>query len=157
MEAISRARPDVRAVIVGEGPRRAEIEQMVREANLERSVVITGLRSDPRQIISRSELVVFSSEWEGLSLVALESLSAGTPVVSTDVQGMRELFTNGSGSVVPLDDGTALGEEVIDVLRDQPRREAMGRAGRELIARDYSLTAMIDAYECLYEQLIERR
>jgi glycosyltransferase involved in cell wall biosynthesis len=145
--------PAVRFLIVGEGPRREEIEQEVAGATLESHVRFTGVRSDAREIIARAEIVVFSSEWEGLSIVALEALGAGTPVVSTDVQGMRELLAGGAGAVVPLDDGAALGERVVSLLRNEPERMTMGEAGRKLIARDFPLDNMIDAYERLYERL----
>jgi glycosyltransferase involved in cell wall biosynthesis len=149
--------PAVRFLIVGEGPRRQEIEREVAAARLKSHVCFTGSRSDAREIIARADIVVFSSEWEGLSIVALEALAAGTPVVSTDIQGMRELLSGGAGVIVPLDDGAALGERVATLLRDEPERLAMGGAGRELIARDFPLGSMIDAYECLYERLARSR
>jgi glycosyltransferase involved in cell wall biosynthesis len=151
--AVARARPDVRFLVVGVGPRRAEIERQVAGAGLADRVSFTGARSDAREIIARAELLVFSSAWEGLSIAALEALAAGTPVVSTDVEGMRELLADGAGAVVPLDDGAALGERLVEILDDESRRLAMGRAGQALIARDFSLSGMIDAYVRLYERL----
>jgi glycosyltransferase involved in cell wall biosynthesis len=150
---IADALPEVRFLIVGEGPRRQEIERGVDMAGLGSQVRFTGMRSDAREIIARADVVVFSSEWEGLAVAALEALAAGTPVVSTDVQGMRELLTDGAGAVVPLDDGAALGDRVITLLRNEPERQAMGGVGRELIARDFSADHMFDAYERLYERL----
>ena len=83
-------------------------------------------------------MIVFSSDWEGLSITALEALAAGTPVVSTDVVGMRELLVDGdspAGAIVPIDDGTALGEEVASLLEDAEALEAMGTTGIELTLR----------------------
>jgi glycosyltransferase involved in cell wall biosynthesis len=145
--------PDARLLIVGEGPLRQEIERRVQAAGLGGAVQLTGGRSDAREIMARSDVVVFSSSWEGLSIAALEALAANTPVVSTDVQGMRELLTGGAGAVVPLDDGVALGERLLALLRDPDERARMGRAGRALIQSDHSLLGMVDAYESLYESL----
>jgi glycosyltransferase involved in cell wall biosynthesis len=150
---VARTQPEVRFLVVGDGPRRAAIEQQVKDAGLEQRVRFTGRRSDARAIIARAQILVFSSDWEGLSIAALEALAAGTPVLSTDVEGMRELLAGGAGAIVPLDDGTELGERLLALLRDEPQRLAMGRIGRELIARDFSLDAMVDAYVHLYEQL----
>ena len=147
--------PDVRLLIVGEGPRKDEIERLLLTAELGDRVRLTGGRSDAREFLARSDVVVFSSSWEGLSIAALEALAAGTPVVSTDVQGMHELLIGGAGAVVPLDDGTALGERILTLLRDPTEHERMGRAGRALIENDYSLERMVDAYESVYELLAD--
>jgi glycosyltransferase involved in cell wall biosynthesis len=150
--------PQTRFLVVGDGPLRREAEQQVEQAGLTAQVLFTGARSDARAIIARADLIVFSSDWEGLSVAALEALAAGTPVVSTDVQGMRELLLGEglvAGAVVPLDEGTALGEQVTALLRDQPACAAMSAAGRELSNRDFSIETMIDAYERLYEQLVQ--
>jgi glycosyltransferase involved in cell wall biosynthesis len=150
--------PETRFLVVGEGPRRQRVEQQVATAGLTSQVLFTGARADARDIIARADVIVFSSEWEGLSITALEALAAGTPVVSTDVQGMRELLisdTGVAGAVVPLDDGTALGNRIATLLRDERERTAMGLAGRELSDRDFSLDGMISAYERLYERLVD--
>jgi glycosyltransferase involved in cell wall biosynthesis len=149
--------PTTRFLIVGDGPRRGAIERDVAAAGLEDRVRFTGVRSDAREIIARADVVAFSSEWEGRSIVALEALAAGTPVVSTDIQGMRELLACGGGAIVALDDGTALGERIVELLRDDTQRRAMGEAGRELIERSFSLERMIDAYERLYARLTHGR
>jgi glycosyltransferase involved in cell wall biosynthesis len=150
---VAAARPATRFLVVGDGPRRSAIERQVAYAGLSDRVLFTGRRSDAREIIARAQVLVFSSEWEGLSIAALEALAAGTPVVSTDVEGMRELLSGGAGAVVPLDGGDALGERLLELLGNEPERQAMGRIGRELIARDFSLDEMIDAYVALYERL----
>lgn len=150
---VSRSVPEARFLIVGEGPRRESIERSIQAAGLEDRVRLTGQRSDAREIIARSQVLVFSSEWEGLSIAALEALAAGTPVVSTDVQGMRELLAGGAGAIVPLDDGTELGRRIAALLANQAEQAEMGRAGRELIEREFSLNDMVESYERLYETL----
>jgi glycosyltransferase involved in cell wall biosynthesis len=151
---VASAHPEARFLIVGNGPRRDEIEQQVAAAGLTDRVLFTGGRSDAREIIARAQILTFSSDWEGLSIAALEALAAGTPVVSTDVEGMRELLAGGAGAIVPLDDGTALGGRLLTLLNDKPARLAMGRTGQELIARNFSLKRMVDAYVQLYERLV---
>jgi glycosyltransferase involved in cell wall biosynthesis len=151
------ALPEARLLIVGDGELRGEITARRDALALTEHVIMTGARSDARDLIARADILVFSSEWEGLSIAALEALAAGTPVVATDVQGMRELLSGGAGVVVALDDGTALGAEIVTALRDAPRRAAMGAAGRELIAGRFALDTMIDAYEQRYARLLEQR
>jgi glycosyltransferase involved in cell wall biosynthesis len=151
---VADALPDARLLIVGDGELRDAVRAERDALGLADRVLMTGARSDARDLIARADVLVFSSDWEGLSIAALEALAAGTPVVATDVQGMRELLATGAGSVVALDDGTALGDELVALLRDAPRRTAMGAAGRALIEGEFALDTMVDAYERGYRMLL---
>jgi glycosyltransferase involved in cell wall biosynthesis len=148
--------PDARFLIVGEGPLRTQVETAVQAIGLADSVVFTGVRPDARQLIERADVLVFSSDWEGLSIAALEAMAAGTPVLSTDVQGMRELLSCGAGEIVPIDDGTALGQSLAGLLLDQERRQAMGAAGKALVEARHTVRAMTCAYEQRYLQMLDR-
>jgi glycosyltransferase involved in cell wall biosynthesis len=152
---VLRSRPDVRFLLVGQGPLQAELQRQISAAGLSDSISLTGLRPDARELIARADVLVFSSDWEGLSIAALEALAAGTPVLSTRVQGMSELLAGGAGATVDLDDGSALGYALLQLLGDEMQRHRMGVAGRAKVAADYSTGAMTSAYERLYRQLIE--
>ncbi len=146
--------PSARFLVIGDGPLRSQAEAAARSAGVAENVVFTGERSDARALIAIADLLVFSSDWEGLSIAALEAMASGTAVLSTDVQGMRELLSGGAGELVSLDDGTVLGERLADLLLEDSRRSAMGAAGMALIEAHFSPKAMIDAYERCYEQLM---
>lgn len=148
--------PQARFLIVGDGPLRSQTEAAVSAAGLTDSVVFAGERSDAPELIARANVLVFSSDWEGLSIAALEAMAAGTPVLSTDVHGMRELLGRGAGEVVPLDDGEILGARLAELFLDPSRRERMGAAGVNLIETEFSAAAMIDAYERRYLRLSAR-
>jgi glycosyltransferase involved in cell wall biosynthesis len=144
--------PECRFLVVGDGPLRPSLEAAARELGIEDTVRFTGIRSDARDLISRSDLIVFSSDWEGMSLVALEALAAGTPVVATAVEGMEEVLGDGGGVLVDRD-GPSLAQAMIELLRDPERRAEMGRIGREKIQTEHSLDVMIRAYRELYSEL----
>jgi glycosyltransferase involved in cell wall biosynthesis len=154
---VADAVPDARMLIIGDGELRGEIEAQRDALGLAERVTMTGARADARELIVRADVLVFSSDWEGLSIAALEALAAGTPVVATDVPGMHELLSTGAGAVVGLDDGTALGAELIALLGDPDRRAAMGAVGREVIASQFALDRMVGAYERCYAQLVDGR
>jgi glycosyltransferase involved in cell wall biosynthesis len=156
MAELARAVPEARALVVGDGPRRAELEALAADRGLSGRVTFTGARRDARELIARADVLVFSSHWEGLSIAALEALAAGTPVVSTDVEGMRELLGGGAGRLVPPADPGALAAAVADVLRSPELRAEMGAAGRDLVARRYAPAAMRDAYLELYRDAAAR-
>ena len=143
---VAAARPDARFVIVGDGPLRGALEAQVASLGLGARMTLTGVRHDVPALLARADLVVFSSDWEGLPLVALEALAAGTPVLSTPVEGMRELPV----TVVAAD---ALASGIADLLADPARLAALGAQGREHVAARYPVGAMLDAYEALYREL----
>ena len=150
---VARHHGDVRFLVVGKGPLRAELEQHRDALGLGDRLLFTGLREDVPDLIARSRLVVFSSEWEGLSLVALESLAAGVPVVSTDVAGMRSLLAEGAGLIVEERTPEALADGIDALLADEARHSEMGQHARRLIAERFSPAVMADGYNELYERL----
>jgi glycosyltransferase involved in cell wall biosynthesis len=145
--------PDTRFLIVGDGPLRAELEEQVRATGLEGVVMLTGPRQDARLLVARSDVIAFSSEWEGLSLVALEALAAGTPIVSTDVAGTAEVLESGAGVAVPHT-APALAGAIAGLLSDPARRRAMADAGRRLHSDRFSTERMVERYVALYERAV---
>ena len=115
---VAEVRPDVRFLLVGDGPLRAELADQARSLRLDGRVTLTGVRHDVPAIAARADLVVFSSDWEGLSLVALEALAAGTPVLSTPVEGMRDLLEGGAVTVTGAATPADLAGGMIDLLAD---------------------------------------
>ncbi|MFL5834849.1 MAG: glycosyltransferase [Solirubrobacterales bacterium] len=152
---VAAKRPRARFLVVGDGERRAELEALASGLGLEQTVLFTGIRSDAADVIARSDLLVFSSVWEGLSIAALEALARGVPVVSTDVAGAQELLTSGAGVIVPHD-ADALATAISDALADPAARERMGAEGRRLHSERFSVARMNAGYRELYEQLIRR-
>src|SRR5215204_314800 len=150
---VAAERSDCRFLIVGEGPLHPVLEDLSRRLGTANVVRFTGVRTDARDLIARSDLVVFSSDWEGMPVVALEALAAGVPVVSTDVEGMRELLDVGAGTVVERDAGS-LAQAVASLIASPERRAEMGSAGRERIAAEFSVQGMVTSYRRLYRELI---
>ncbi|HTU30224.1 MAG TPA: glycosyltransferase [Solirubrobacteraceae bacterium] len=151
---VRRSHPDVTFLIVGDGPRRAELEVRATELGVQDVVRLTGARDDARALIALSDLLVFSSDWEGLSIAALEALAAATPVVTTDVAGMRELLSGGAGTIVPGRDPADLAGAISALLSDEPRRLEMARIGQQKIAAEFSATVMREQYAAAYRRLL---
>jgi glycosyltransferase involved in cell wall biosynthesis len=150
---LAREHPRVIAVIVGDGPLRAELEARAAALGVRDRVRFTGMRTDAAAIAQRADMVAFSSDWEGLSIAALEALAAGTPVVSTPVEGMVDLLAGGAGLVVGEASPAALAEGIAALAGDADLRRRMGEHGRALVAERFSLERMLDAHEELYRRL----
>lgn len=145
--------PECRFLVVGDGPRRAELERLARSRGLADRLTFTGARVDAIDLIARSDVIVFSSSSEGMPVVALESMAAGVPVVSTDVEGMRELLADDAGVVVASREPAALADAVAELLASPARRAQLGRRGRERVGDEYTIAAMVDGYRDLYGEL----
>jgi glycosyltransferase involved in cell wall biosynthesis len=145
--------PEATFLVVGDGPMRGDLERQAAELGIQHAVRFTGTRDDARLLIDRADVMVLSSDREGHSVAALEALAAGTPVVSTNVAGMRELLGTGAGMIVSSWEPRELAAAVVEVLDDDALRQQMAAAGRSLVADRFSMSAMENRYAALYERL----
>jgi glycosyltransferase involved in cell wall biosynthesis len=164
MPTIIEAVPDVRLDILGDGPDRLALEDLVTSLGLADSVVLRGAlpRSDVGPILDQSRLVVAPSRHEGLPYAVLEATGHGRPIVATNVAGIDEVVADGvTGLIVDNarvdDDPRLLAEAVIRLLTDHEACVEMGRAGRERTSRLFSLGACLDGYEQVYRAATQRR
>ncbi len=110
VKRVSESRPPVRCVIVGEGPERTRLEELVGQLRLRDQIRFYPYFEDPAELIAHfkaSKIFVLPSTREGFSLVALEALACGLPVLTTDdgMNATRELVTEETGYLCPLSEG----------------------------------------------------
>jgi glycosyltransferase involved in cell wall biosynthesis len=119
-----RSRIDARLMILGEGPDRAKLEQLVTELELGEWVSLPGFVKDPVSLMARAATFALSSVREGLPTVLIEALATGVPVVSTDCEsGPREILRGGElGRLVPVGDSAALAEAITAALSEPARK-----------------------------------
>ena len=136
---------DVRLVILGKGSQERELKQMAARLGVEDRVLFAGFRTNPYNVISRSDVFVLSSLWEGLPNVLIESLAVGTPIVASDCSsGVREVLDQGKfGVIVPSRDSDALARGLRAVLEGDRRFEEADLIGR---AGDFSLEKIGSEY-----------
>jgi glycosyltransferase involved in cell wall biosynthesis len=155
---VLRVVPDVRFLIVGDGPIRDELLKASADAGLASNVTFTGVRRDIRELLAISDVFASSSLWEGLPQVFLEAMAMGKPVVATRVGGVPEVVDDGkTGLIVPPGDSEALAQALLTALSDPVRMQAMGTAGRERIHAEYGATVVVRKIEQLYESLLAGR
>jgi glycosyltransferase involved in cell wall biosynthesis len=143
--------PQAKLMIVGEGPEHAAIRQEIARLGLGDHVKMLGVRRDVPQILSACDAFVLSSNREGLPIAVLEAMAASKPVVATNVGDLNLLVKNDqTGQLVPPHDAMKLAEGLCKVLGDAAAAGQMGKAGRELVAREFSLDAMIKTHEAMY-------
>jgi glycosyltransferase involved in cell wall biosynthesis len=147
------ALPDAALVILGEGPLADELRRQALALGVADRLVLAGARPDARAVIGAADVVVLPSRWEGLPLVALETLAAGKPLVATAVRGIRELVADGEDALlVPPDDAAALAAALTRAIHEPGLAGRLAARARGT-ARRYTEEAMIEAYLRLYGEL----
>lgn len=146
---------DARLCLVGDGPTRAEAERMAHELGVVRDCLFLGYHRDVAPFYRFFDTLILLSGNEGTPVVAIESLAAERPVVSTDVGGVSDVVAHGvDGFLVPLDDVEATADRLEELARDPARRAAMGRAGRERVLPRYAVSRLVSDVDDLYRRLL---
>ncbi|HWC14372.1 MAG TPA: glycosyltransferase family 4 protein [Actinomycetota bacterium] len=144
LRAIDRLDGNVSLAIVGEGPLRSDLERDVGDLSLGRRVHLLGFRRDVADWIAAADVFALSSIWEGVPLAAQEAILLGTPIVATDVGGMRELIANKvSGRLCPPGDPEAIAAALEEVLTDRERAVTYATAAAASLRTRFSTEAML--------------
>lgn len=131
--------------------------EKIRKLNLDDAVLFTGRvpRERITDVFYDFDLSVTTHRNEGFGIVHLESLAAGTPVVTYDQGGMVDIFQGEEVGTVVSGGKTEFARAVIDLLKNNERLSMLGRNGYDLVKRKYSLSAMGDRYIAFYDALLE--
>jgi len=150
--------PDARIVIFGEGELRAHLEHLVRELRLEKHVLLPGFRADILGCIKGADLFVLCSVTEGLGTSLLDAMACRKAVVATRAGGIPEVVDDPhTGLLVPPRDAAALAQAIVDLLRDDGRRQRMGEAGFARVGSRFTVERMVAETATLYERIVQTR
>lgn len=140
--------------IVGEGPQRSRLEELVRTKGLREQIVFLGERHDVPKILKASDIFVLTSRWEGMPLTIIEAMLAGLPVVATRVGGAPELIEeNVTGILVPPKDPITLRRALSRLLSDGELRNRLGTMGQRRALERFTVERMITQLKALYRAL----
>jgi sugar transferase (PEP-CTERM/EpsH1 system associated) len=158
LERVPALRERLRLVVVGDGPLRGEIADILARGGASDLAWLPGARDDVARILGALDVFVLPSLAEGISNTILEAMATGLPVIASNVGGNRELVEDGvTGALVAAGDADALAGRLLDYAGDPQKSRRAGRAGRARAERLYSLDAMVAQYTTLYDGLMRRR
>ncbi|TWT35694.1 putative glycosyltransferase EpsF [Posidoniimonas corsicana] len=161
LEAARRVRgeiSDARFLIIGDGPRRGELESLRARLDLNDAVTFLGSRADIPEVLGAIDVLALTSHNEANPVSILEAMSCGKPVVATDVGSVGETVIPGqTGALCPAGDAAAFAAAVLELLDNPLHAKQLGAAGRELVVSDWSLQAMVSGYEGLLEDLVQQK
>jgi glycosyltransferase involved in cell wall biosynthesis len=141
--------------LVGSGVSLEPCEALAQSLGIETQVSFLGDRRDVPQLLSRSQIFVLSTHYEGLPISILEAMRTGLPVIASEVNGIPEEVIHGkTGLLVPPRDATALANAIDTLIQSPALRQQMGQAGRERFEQEFSLDQMISKTRAVYNEIL---
>jgi glycosyltransferase involved in cell wall biosynthesis len=148
--------PGTSLIVVGDGQELDNLKQQARAMGVADRVAFTGRQphADVMRLLSRCDLFVLNTEYEGLPHSILEAFAAGLPVVTTDICGNPEVVQHGhNGFLVPVRDDAALRDRVRDIMNDASLRDTFVQRSREKL-KDFSWQRLYNSTMALFEDVI---
>ncbi|MHC4570459.1 MAG: glycosyltransferase family 4 protein [Planctomycetota bacterium] len=150
-QEVVREVPNVKFLIVGEGPIREELENYCAELGISEHIIFTGFCPNVVEILHSIDIMVLPSLTESFPHVILEAMSVGKPVIATDVGGVSEMIRHGeTGLLIKPSDSEAMAESIILLLRNQAMRNKMGQNAQKRIELEFTLEHYIKQMQDLY-------
>jgi glycosyltransferase involved in cell wall biosynthesis len=157
-KSLAESFPDLRCILVGEGPERHHLEEARKEIGLEDRVLMLGLRRDVPEVLRAFDVFVSPAVEEAFGINILEAMLMGLPVVATAVGGVSEVVEDGvTGLLVPAQDPSSLAGAVEHLLKDRALAEKMGLAGQRRARELFSPERYASTLEGVWESLLERK
>lgn len=159
MSEVRQRWPKAKLLIVGQGNLFERLTTEVRRSGLEGKVLLTGQRSDVRELLAASHVFVFPSVFgEGMPLAVLEAMACGKPVVAANTAPLAELVRDGAcGHLVEVGSGKALAEGVLRLLDTPDAVAAYGNRSREIIQSGFDSARSVKELENLYLEVLCRK
>ena len=148
----------LRLRLVGDGPERARIHELVRELDLHAHVQFLGEQVDLPAVLRDSDVFLLPSETESFGLAALEAMACGVPVIASRVAGIPEVVADGeTGLLAPVGDVAAMATHVARLASDSSTLNRFSRAARARVEAHFQPEPVVSRYEAIYRRLAHGR
>ncbi len=155
----AKGHPDSRLVLAGSGPLRERCEQQARDLGITGKVLFLGEvpYGELPGVYAAADVKVISSDYESFCFAAIEAMSAGLPVLTTDCAWVPRLVSDGAGMVVPAGDAAAFAAGLKKLADNPALRQRMGAAGRQQVLKRHTWPASAEKLMALYGRLAGSR
>ncbi|MFD2331453.1 glycosyltransferase family 4 protein [Cohnella sp. GCM10020058] len=142
---------DVKLLLAGEGKQQKLLQTKIKKLGLEENARLLGFRTDIKELIGLSDIIVSSSRQEGLPINIVEALAIGRPIIATNVRGNRDLIKEGfNGFLTPLNNYEYMSELVIKMFADKKMTTVFSE-NATLSVCNYSLQEVMSKMRKIYE------
>ncbi|MCB0833396.1 MAG: N-acetyl-alpha-D-glucosaminyl L-malate synthase BshA [Bacteroidetes bacterium] len=154
----AKVRESVRSklVLVGDGPDRYNSEQLARQLKVEDDVVFLGKQEGIADLMSHADVFLLPSESESFGLAALEAMSCGVPVVTSDVGGLPEVNIAGeTGFLHAVGDVDGMAKSAAAILADDTLAQRLGEGARQRVIDNFGTDAIVENYLKYYQRILQ--
>jgi len=146
---------NTKLVLIGDGPDRHNVEQLVRELKLEDCVLFLGKQEAVSDLVPFADVFLLPSESESFGLAALEAMSAGVPVVTTNAGGLPEINIHGeTGYLEKVGDIDAMAADILKLFSDSSLQKQLGENARKRTLDNFGTDRIVNNYLNYYEQVL---
>ncbi len=146
--------PDAQIAIWGDGPELHDLQAHAAALGISDAVHFLGLCPDPIAALAGADVFVHPALAEAFPYVILEAMSAGVPIVASDVGGIGEaVIDSESGVLVPPGESAPLAQALVELLANPDRRAQMGAQALERFERCFSMERMLDGVSDVYDEI----
>jgi glycosyltransferase involved in cell wall biosynthesis len=143
-------------LLAGDGPKRKEYEQMVKDLKLDDKIIFLGWRKDMARLYQASDVFILPAEGEGLPGVVMEAMAYSVPCVASNIPCIPDLIENGkSGFLCDKDDVDDFADKLRILIKNKKLASQMGKKAREDIMKRFSWDDVIEKYVQMYQSLAE--
>ena len=156
-QLVQREVPDVQVLLVGDGPRRALLEEEAMRCGLRDRVHFIGAMEDIRPPLAVMDVFLFPVRWqEGFGLSLIEAMAAGKPVVATGVGAVPTIIRHErEGWLAAPEDPASLAQGVVRLLNDRATADRLGRQAQVRIRESFRLDQMVENVDVVYRELVD--
>lgn len=141
----------VEFVSAGDGVLKPEVIKKAFQMGLEKKIKFLGWQSNIEDVLSKIDILLLTSRWEGLPVIVLESLAAGIPVVATAVGGVSEVVIHGfNGFVEQKEHFASLAQDILLLARDETMRSRFSAQASSSLRSEFDIAAMMPRMSNLY-------
>lgn len=145
--------PNIKLLLVGTGPLDSELREETKRLGLQDRVMFLGKRDDVREILGCSDIFALPSIYEGFGIALLEAMALKIPCIASDVDGIREIVTNGEGAImVKPSSSHELASAIASLINNPIKRSDIARKGHTRVKR-FDIKKQIKSLENVYLSL----
>jgi glycosyltransferase involved in cell wall biosynthesis len=146
---------NVKFIIFGNGHLEDKLKLRSQELGIAEHIIFAGFRKNVRSVISEFDIFLFTSKTEGLGTSVLDAMVAGTPVVTTDAGGLKEIVTQGhDGYIAGVGDVESLAKWTIKLLNNDSLREKIGHLAKQSVKK-FDIKKMGNETILLYDEIMK--